>query len=644
MTNAKILIVEDDWIVAEDIKNSLKKLGFIVSGIVAYGEDALEKVKECRPDLVLMDIMLKGEMNGIEAADQIQTQLNIPVVYLTAYTDDNVLDRAKETEPFGYVVKPFEDRELNTAIAMALYKHKMETKLKLSEAWLSTTLKSIGEAVIATDTKGFITFMNPVAGSLTGWNQEEAVGKVLTDVFNIINEETREQVENPVDKVIRKSSVVGLANHTILIAKDGKEIPIDDSSAPIRDKEGCIIGVVLVFRDISERKQAESDRQKIESQLRQSQKMEAIGTLSGGIAHDFNNMLGVMIGNTELAMDDVPEWNPARDNLEEVKIAGLRAKEVVQQLLSFSRTSDQKQKPVKVSRIIKDCLKFVKSTIPANIEIIKTLPDESGIIFADPTQIHQVMMNLCTNAAHAMSENGGIMEVGLSVINIGKKEAIKGIEINRGQYVKITVSDTGHGIAEEHMDRLFDPYFTTKEVGKGSGIGLSVVHGIVKSHNGAILVESEYGKGTTFNVFFPVVEKKAASEEKTDTTIPTGNERILFVDDEHSIAKMVNQMLERLGYIVTVRTSSMDTLETFRTRPDNFDLVISDMSMPEITGDKLAKELKKIRPDIPIILCTGHSDRINDEKAKSIGARALVMKPIVKSVLAKTIRNVLGSS
>ncbi|MDM8517213.1 response regulator [Desulfobacterales bacterium HSG16] len=384
-------------------------------------------------------------------------------------------------------------------------------------------------------------------------------------------------------------------------------------------------------------------KEKIESQLQQSQKMEAIGTLAGGIAHDFNNMLSVIIGNAELALYNVPESNPARKNLEAMKNAGLRAKDIVQQLLSFSRTSEQKQKPVNICPIIKDALIFLRSSIPTSIKIRKTIPDESVIILADPTQIHQVIINLCINAAHAMNE-GGIMEVNLSIIETDKDEIIQETELNEGQYVKITVSDTGRGIAKEHLDKIFDPYFTTKEIGKGSGIGLSVVHGIVNSHNGEISVDSEYGKGTTFKVFFPVVEKEPVYEEETDITVPTGDERILFIDDEKSIVDMAIQMLEQFGYTVTAKTSSADALETFRTRPDKFDLIISDISMPEITGDKLAKELLQIRPDIPIILCTGYSSRINDEKAKEIGIRDLVMKPIVKSVLAKTIRKVLDQS
>ncbi len=408
------------------------------------------------------------------------------------------------------------------------------------------------------------------------------------------------------------------------------------------DNDGHPQRMIGIHTDINKRKRYEDDKIKLQKQIQQSQKMEAIGTLAGGIAHDFNNMLGVILGNAELAMDDVSEWNPARHNLEEIKAAGLRSKDVVKQLLNFSKKTNPQRKPVSISPIIKDSLKFLRSSIPENIEIRRTIPDESGIISADPTQIHQVMMNLCKNAAQAMSENGGIMGVCLSVIDIGKDEVIQNIKLNPGQYVKISVSDTGHGVAKEHLDRIFEPYFNPKKVGRGSGIGLSVVHGIVKNHNGVISVDSENGKGTTFNVIFPAVEEDPVIEE-TATTIRTGNERILFVDDEKSIADMASQMLERLGYTVTAKTSSTEMLETFRNNPDNFDLIISDMCMPNLAGDKLAKEIVQIRPNIPIILCTGYSEKIDDKKAKSIGFKALVLKPIVKSVFAKTIRKVLDT-
>ena len=268
MAQVKVLIVEDDRIVADDIRNSLQNLGYGVTSMVPSGAEALVKAKEDNPDLVLMDIVLKGEMNGIEAADRIRSQFNIPVVYLTAYADEELVERAKITEPFGYIIKPFEDRELKTAIEIALYKHRIERKLQESEAWLSTTLMSMGDALIATDAKGYVALMNPVAQSLTGWSQEEAAGRPLKDVFNIINEETGQEVENPATKVIREGVVVGLANHTMLIAKGGIQIPIDDSGAPIRDEKGEIIGVVLVFRDVTERRMAEEALRESEGKYR----------------------------------------------------------------------------------------------------------------------------------------------------------------------------------------------------------------------------------------------------------------------------------------------------------------------------------------------------------------------------------------
>lgn len=399
--------------------------------------------------------------------------------------------------------------------------------------------------------------------------------------------------------------------------------------------------VLWSARDITGLKKAELERQVMESQLQQAQKMESIGTLAGGIAHDFNNILSIIIGNIELAMDSVPEWNPALKNMEESKIAGLRAKDLIQQLLSFSRKTVQKRMPINISPIIKDSLKFLRSTIPANVEIQTEISDEPATVLADPTQIHQVMMNLCTNAAHAMHENGGVMKVGLAVTETGKDIPIQLGDLKEGAYyAKLTVGDTGYGVAKEHLDRIFDPYFTTKDFGEGSGVGLSVVHGIVKNHDGVIWVESEKEIGTTFTIVFPLVDVSPAIEEKIEDVIPKGKERILLVDDEPAIVNLVSQILEGLGYEVSTSVSSMGALEMVRSSIEDFDLVISDMSMPKMTGDRLAEEILKIKPEMPIILCTGFSQRMNEQKAREMGVRALIMKPIVKRVLAQTIRDV----
>jgi PAS domain S-box-containing protein len=423
--------------------------------------------------------------------------------------------------------------------------------------------------------------------------------------------------------------------------KDGSTVWMENSVKAMRDNSGAIDGMYGVSRDITERKIAEEEKTKLQSQLQHVQKMESIGTLAGGIAHDFNNMLGIIVGNTELAMDDVPEWNPARHNLEEIGIASMRARDVVKQILAFSRQSPQEMKPVSISPIIKESLKLLRSSIPTTIKIHQNISSESDTIRADPTQINQILINLCTNAAHAMGEKGGVLEVSLKNIELDECSTIHYHDLSPGKYVRLTVSDTGHGIEPKILERIFDPYFTTKKVGEGSGMGLSVVHGIVKSHGGYFLVDSELGKGTTFQVFFPYIESKLEPEIEITVEIPRGKERILFVDDEKAMVDAIQPMIERLGYKVTSRTSSIEALKAFRANPDRFDLVITDFTMPNMTGMELAKELLKLRSDILIILCTGYSEHINEAKAKGSGIRAFLTKPVVLGEIAKTIRKVL---
>ncbi|MBW1726663.1 MAG: response regulator [Deltaproteobacteria bacterium] len=393
--------------------------------------------------------------------------------------------------------------------------------------------------------------------------------------------------------------------------------------------------------EIEERKIAEEEKTKLQSQLQQVQKMESIGTLAGGIAHDFNNMLGIIVGNTELAMDDVPEWNPARHNLEEIRTASMSARDVVKQILAFSRQSPQQMKPVRISPIIKESLKLLRSSIPKTIEIHQNISSKSDTVRADPTQINRVLINLCTNAAHAMGEKAGVLEVSLEDIEMDEDSAIHYYDLSSGKYVRLTVSDTGHGIEPKTLERIFDPYFTTKKLGEGSGMGLSVIHGIVKTHGGGISVSSEPGKGTVFHVLFPCIEDEPEPEVDVAVEIPRGKERILFVDDEKAMVDAIQPMIERLGYKVNSRTSSIEALEAFRANPRRFDLVITDFTMPNMTGMELAKELLKLRSDIPIILCTGYSEHINEDKAKGSGIRAFVMKPVVLDEIANTIRKVL---
>lgn len=381
-----------------------------------------------------------------------------------------------------------------------------------------------------------------------------------------------------------------------------------------------------------------------ERQLQQVMKLQAIGTLAGGIAHDFNNILFPIVGYTELTMDDVPADSQARQNLEEVLKATNRAKELVQQILTFSRQGGQERKSLKVQFLIKEALKLLRATIPSTIEIECKVNEECGPIMGDPTQIHQVIMNLCTNAYHAMQETGGKLEVQLKEVDISYEKSVERVGMKVGRHLELTVKDSGHGMEPEVLERIFEPYYTTKEQGKGTGLGLSVIHGIIKNHGGDISVSSQPGKGTTVTVLLPVIDDIDAEIEPVETTTATqGNERILLIDDEKQIIDIEQRILERLGYKVTPKTDSEEALEEFAALPDRFDLVITDMTMPKMTGDQLARKLMAIKPDIPVILCTGYNETITEEKALAMGIDKFVMKPIVKDELANIIRTVLDT-
>ena len=384
---------------------------------------------------------------------------------------------------------------------------------------------------------------------------------------------------------------------------------------------------------------------KYERQLQQVLKIQAIGTLAGGIAHDFNNILFPIVGYTELTMDEVPEDSVAYNNLQEILKAANRAKDLVQQILTFSRQSDQERKPIKVQHIITEALRLLRASIPASIEIVHAIQDDCGPVMGDATQIHQVIMNLCTNAYQAMQDKGGKLEVILNEIDIGYEVMIDKIGMQPGKHLRLLVKDEGCGMEASVLDRIFEPYYTTKEQGKGTGLGLSVIHGIVKNHGGDITVKSTPGKGTIFQVYLPLIEDldQATELEPTDG-ITKGEERILLVDDEEQIVAMERQMLENLGYRVTARTDSQEALKVFAKHPRDFDLVITDMTMPYMTGDQLAQKMLDIEPNIPVILCTGFNEVITEEKALAMGIQKFVMKPVVKNDLATTIRSVLDQN
>ena len=387
------------------------------------------------------------------------------------------------------------------------------------------------------------------------------------------------------------------------------------------------------IQDISLQVKAENEKRKLEAQLQQSQKMETIGTLAGGIAHDFNNLLASIMGFTELAIEDSQPETIQIENLKNVLVATQRATDLVSQILTFARQTDTEKNPIQVKQVLSEAIKLLHSTLPSTIKIRENIISKSAVMAA-PTQLHQVIVNLCSNAGHAMRESGGVLTIELTDVELGTTFIDPNHLVKAGPHIQLSISDTGHGIAPEILQRIFDPYYTTKKPGEGTGIGLSVVQGIVRSHGGFITVDSKLGQGTCFTVSLPIIDHENITQAVSSIQSVGGNERILLVDDEMLVLQMGHQMLERLGYRVISRSSSLEAFELFKKASDQFDLVITDMTMPDLTGDRLAKRISNIRPDIPIILCTGYSNRLDHNNIAESGIQAILYKPLVRNDLA----------
>lgn len=512
-----------------------------------------------------------------------------------------------------------------------------EEELKKSHVLLNSILKEIPDPVFLKDLEGRYLLVNDATLKAMGKPKAEVIGKSDVELFP----EQSAEVLNKVDKHVLESGEEYMAEERIETAY-GDSIWLANKS-PFRDENNNIIGLVGVSKNITELKESQEEKLKLEVELRQAHKMEAIGTLAGGIAHDFNNILGAILGFTELAIYEMPaNTSNAKNHLDEVLKAGGRAKELVQHILSFSRKEAQDRTPIQPGLVVNEALKLLRASIPATIEIQQSIDPCCGNILAESTQIHQVVMNLCTNAAQAMDETGGVLEVDMVSLQADANLAAK-LGLQPGKFIRLSVKDSGMGIDQLNIDRIFDPYFTTKGVGKGSGMGLAVVSGIIKSHEGCITVESKPGEGTTFQVYFPENDAVIQEESIDVAPVPGGSEKILIVDDEESLLTLMAKRLELLGYQVTTTASSMEALELFRSQPDQFNVVISDQTMPELTGDQLAKHLIEIRSDIPIIICSGYSSKIDAEKAGCFGIKAFLMKPVNQRELADTIRQVLDS-
>ena len=511
-----------------------------------------------------------------------------------------------------------------------------EEALQKSETQLKTIIEHSNELFFLHDTDSLLKYVSPTSEAILGYTPEEMKIK-WTELIS----------DNPINlkgiKFTEAAIKTGKTQKPYLLEfkkKDGTLVFLEIDESPVKDAKGKVVAVSGAARDVTQEVLSEKELVKLQEQIAQSIKMESIATLAGGVAHDFNNILYIIFGNTELALEDIPKEHPAYSKLEAIKSANLRASAIIKHLLNFSSKTDQKLKPINAVTLIKNSLSFLQTTIPATIKIRKHLTDADIVIRANSIQFNQAMLQLCTNAAQAMEKTGGTLDVSVEKAVIKPGSIKKLPDLAEGEYAQITISDTGSGIDPEIITKIFDPYFTTNKV-ENSGMGLSIVHGIVKNHNGDIFVESRPGKGTTITLLFPMIDDKPSVEVQARDKMLCGREAILFVDDEKSIIIMAKIMLKRLGYKFETSLMPKKALSLFQSNPDSFDLVITDMTMPQMTGTKLFEKLRKIRPDIPVILCTGHSSLIDEAKARQKGFAGYIMKPMSMSRLGKSIRGAL---
>ncbi len=526
-----------------------------------------------------------------------------------------------------------EERDLIDGIARSISEFNELNSVRKNEELLLHAVDQAYESVVLTDLRGDIQYINPAFERLTGYRREEILGKNPRLLKS--GKHDTAFYKQMWDTLLQEGRWRG---HLINRRKDGSLFEEDATITTVRDDQGQITNFVAMKRDVTR-------EVSLEKQLRQASKMEAIGTLAGGIAHDFNNILGAILGYGEMAKDQLPVDEPARQDIQQLLKAGNRAAELVKQILAFSRQGEIHFAPVHIQSIVKEALKLLQSSLPTTIHIEQHIDSGCPPVLADPTQIHQVLLNICTNAKHAMGEDGGTLTVSLSQILVTEADALfRSNRLTTGNYLDLTIGDTGCGMNADVRNKIFDPFFTTKKIGEGTGLGLSVIHGIVGQHRGEITVRSSVGEGTVFHVYLPVINEKVETDPLVRIEpLPPGDEHILLVDDEPAILDLLQRMLGGLGYTTTAFANSREALNHYKTHQDNFDLLISDMTMPEMTGTTLAREVLNLCPDFPVILCSGFSENMTEDQIAAIGIKKFILKPILKHRLAKAVREVLDN-
>jgi PAS domain S-box-containing protein len=632
----RVVLVEDSGVQRAILRRALEAQGYRVS-TAATGEAGRQLLREQTPEIVIIDYHLPDITGDQLLREFVRPDSPMVAIVMTSGSAPEVALQCMRLGADGFVHKPFDPeyvldlctkaRRSRALLRVEKLLHERTKKLQESEAKFRLLFDSIPETVLVHDDQGRLLYINDVGAHWLAWSASELIGKHLSD---IVAPPCLTQGVEPRSAPYQQSAS---RSQIVYISRTGQLLEAEVNTCAM-EFEGQM-AVLVVARDITE-------RTRLEAQLRQVQKMQAIGTLAGGIAHDFNNILAAIMGYSELALFDIPHGSRIQRHLEEVLTAGKRARDLVQQILAFSRQRPPERQPVQLHLLISDVLRMLRASLPSTIAIHPRLTSTAGTVLADPTQLQQVLMNLGTNAEHAMRDTGGVLVVHLNAVEVTADFAAAHAPLRPGPHACIMIRDTGHGMAPEVMERIFEPFFTTKAVGEGTGMGLAVVDGIIASHGGAITVASTPGQGTTFAIYLPRIDADTPSlDVPEEPPMPQGHGRILFVDDEPTLADMTAEMLSCLGYDATVYTSSVEALKAFQAAPWQFDAVITDQTMPVMTGERLVRELRRIRPDIPIILCTGFSHTMTASKVQALSIDVFLLKPLGLRELGLALQQVL---
>lgn len=613
----QILVVEDEGLIAADLQRRLERLGYCAPAIAHTGEEALGYARSTPFDLVLMDIRLKGPMDGISTAQQLKNELQMPVVYITAHADHDTVDRAKLTEPFGYVVKPIADANLRSAVQIAMYKSEMERRLRTSEGWLAATLGSVGDGVIACDTSGEIAFLNRIAEEFTGWNTAEAKGKLLMDVLVLYEESTTHPAKNPVFDLFP-----GELRVYSMVSKPGMEHLVEIGCVENRSGDE-LLGSILVLRDVGQRRE-------FENRLLQSQRMEAVATMAGGLAHDFNNLLMIMMGSAEELLSQLSGEH--RGLAEEIKQAAAMATSITSQLLILSRRDSARSEVLNLNELICEIQPLISRSLGKNRALAADLGSPSAFVFGNRSRLKQVLLNLALNARDAMT-SGCELRISTSPFEV-EEDSPQSREYRPGRYARLCVADTGRGMDRATLAHIFEPFFTTKPAGSGTGLGLSIVHSIIAQCGGYITATSEPGKGTDFEILLPSIGTFQSSDGGAQCS-----ETVLLVENETKVRRLMHVYLEREGFQVLDASNGEHAKMIAGVYRQPIHMLVTDVLMPGKNGPELAQDLAPQHPEMRVLFVSGYR---HDTLDQFMGSEAeLLAKPFPASELVRRVRKLL---